>query len=70
MPFKPLKRRVYEKWISSFGWSLQKGSIDWNLLDESGNWVCSIKITHPGNEIPPRHVVLTEKRLKERGFKP
>lgn len=54
MPFKPMKRRAYERWIKTYGWSLEKGSIDWNLIDEFGNWACAVKVTHPGNEVPPQ----------------
>jgi hypothetical protein len=68
MACKPIKRRDYDRWIRRFGWSLVKGGIDWNLLDAEGNWVCTVKVTHPGGEVPGYHVQLTTRKLKERGF--
>ncbi len=70
MPFKPMKRRDYERWIKLFNWSLEKGSIDSNLYDQEGQWVCTIKMTHPGGEVPAPYVEKTRKKLKERGFNP
>lgn len=67
MLFKPMKRRDYERWIHQFGWSLQKSGFDWSLIDEQGYKVCTIRITHPGNEVVPGSVKKTEKHLKERG---
>jgi hypothetical protein len=63
--YKPLKLRDYLRWISQFGWSLRKGSVDWNLVDQNGNFVCAIIIQHPGpKEVVARSVQRTEKELK------
>lgn len=63
-----MKRRDYEKWIRQHGWFLEKGGMDWKLKDAEGVFVCNIKITHPGGEVPKFHVALTRKTLKERGL--
>lgn len=60
MHFTPMKRR--------FGWYLEKGSIDWKLYDANGGFLCTIKITHPGNEIIPMHVHKVKKMCQERGL--
>jgi hypothetical protein len=66
---KPLKLHKYQKWIRQYGWSLYKGGIDWNLFDQNGNYVCSIKIQHPGpKEVIAPCVNRTEKELKRRGL--
>jgi hypothetical protein len=52
MPFKPMKRKAYERLIRKQGWRLVKGSVDWKLVDEQGNVrIPNIIITHPGNEV-------------------
>jgi len=52
MPFKPMKRKAYERLIREQGWRLVKGSVDWKLVDEQGNVrIPNIIITHPGNEV-------------------
>ncbi len=67
--FKPLKLYKYQKWIRQYGWSLRKGAIDWNLLDHNGNFVCYIKVQHPGpKEVVATSVHRTELHLKERGL--
>jgi hypothetical protein len=70
MPFKPMKRRDFERWIQGFGWTLSKASIDWSLNDAEGRWVCTIKISHPGNEVVASSAQKATKKLKERGLKP
>lgn len=64
----PLKRRDYERWLKQYGWYLTKASIDCTLHDEQHYRVCTIKITHPGGEIPKADVHKTKKHLKERGL--
>ena len=67
--YKPIKLRDYLKWIRKFGWSLHKGSIDWNLFDQHGNFVCAIIIQHPGpKEVVARSVKRTKMALKSRGL--
>lgn len=68
MRLTQMKRRDYEKWIRQYGWYLSKGSIDWILRNEKGERLCTIKITHPGGEVPKHHVHLTKTKLKEQGL--
>lgn len=37
--------REFRKLIKIVGWSLKKAGIDYSLLDEKGDYVCTIKIT-------------------------
>lgn len=46
MVYKPLKVKTYAGYIKLVGFSLEKGGVDWNLYDEKGNFLCSIKIAH------------------------
>jgi hypothetical protein len=73
MVYKPLDEREFRRLIKIAGWSLVKSGIDYNLLDENGNYVCSIKITHgkntKGGEIIAHCVQKTERMFKERGLK-
>ena len=67
--YKPIKLYRYIAWIRTFGWSVRRGKIDWLLLDENGNFVCTIKVQHPGPEEVVAHSVRkTERWLKERGL--
>ncbi len=38
MPFKPMDESLYLKYLKMVGWSLTKGSIDYKLHDEDGNF--------------------------------
>jgi hypothetical protein len=68
-PFKPMKRRDYERWIAQYGWSLLKAGMDWKLIDESGNLrVRNIIVTHPGGEVIPLSVKKTQKALEDAGL--
>lgn len=66
MPFKPLPIKVYEKYIKSVGWMLKKGSIDWNLYNEQGEFICSIIKSHgkTKSEITAHSVDRTKKAFK------
>jgi hypothetical protein len=67
--YKPLKLKQYLKWIGQVNWSLTKGKIDWLLLDENGNFICTIKIQHPETKDVVAHSVKkTEERMRERGL--
>ena len=70
MAYKPMEERDYRRFIKIVGWSLSKAGIDYNLLDDKGNYVCSIKITHgkntKGGEIIAHCVKKTEKEFKLR----
>ena len=53
------------------GFSLKKGGIDWNLYDENGDLLCSIKIAHGKNtkgEVVAHSVHKTERIFKEKGL--
>lgn len=64
-----MKLRKYLKWIRQYRWTLDKGGIDWLLLDERGIFLCSIIIQHPGpKEVLASSVQKTERLLKERGL--
>jgi hypothetical protein len=71
MVYKPLDRKTFLRYIKLVGWSLEKGSIDWNLCDEYGAFLCSIKIAHGKNtkeEVVAHSVNKTEKIFKEKGW--
>jgi hypothetical protein len=38
MVFKPMDEREFRKLIKIVGWSLEKGGVDYSLLDERGNY--------------------------------
>jgi hypothetical protein len=68
---KPIEEQKYKAYLKIVGWSLKKGSIDYNLHDESGKYLCTIKVIH-GNgkkrEISPSSVRKTEQEFNERGW--
>ncbi len=71
MPYKPLPIKIYEKYIQSVGWTLKKGSIDWNLYTENGDLVGSIIISHGKNtksDVTAHSVDKTKKAFKKRGL--
>ena len=69
MPFKPMPKRKFQKWIQGFGWTLKKGKIDWNVYDENGIFVCSVVVQHPGeNNVIAHSVKKVETELRERGL--
>lgn len=67
MPFKPMSRKAYEKWIDGFGWSYKKAGTDYDLLDENGKRVCTINFLKGKAEIAAFYVEKTRKALNERG---
>jgi hypothetical protein len=73
MAFKPMDEREFRRLIKIVGWSLKKSGFDYSLLNEKGNYVCTIKITHgkntKGGEIPAYDVKKTEKMFKQEGLK-
>lgn len=72
MPFKPLAIKLFEKFIEIAGWKLEKGSIDWNLYNENGDFICSIIIAHGKNaksEVTAFSIHKTKKAFEERGIK-
>ena len=63
MPF-----RKFRKWLADYGWTVEKGGIDWNVLDENGCLVCSIIRQHPGEDVVVAYSVKkVERKLRERG---
>lgn len=71
MAYKPLPVSKYEQYINLVGWALEKGKIDWNLYDEYGCFICTIKIAHGKNtkrEIVAMSVKKTEVAFKKRGL--
>lgn len=68
---KPLEERKYIGYLKIVGWTLEKGGIDYNLYDENGNFLCTIKIIHAKGrkrEVSPSSVRRIELELKERGW--
>lgn len=71
MGYKPLDEKIYLQYLKLAGWTLKKGSIDYKLHDEKGNFVCAIKISHgkkTKQEVVARSVNKTEKEFKLRGL--
>jgi hypothetical protein len=72
MPYKPMSLRTYLRYLKAVGWTLEKGGIDYNLYNENGGLVCSVKVSHgkntTSNEVVAHSVNKTEKAFIERGF--
>ena len=71
MSYKPMEESTFLGYLKVVAWSLVKGGIDYNLFDERGIFVCSIKILHGKGrkrEVAALSVHKTEKKFKERGF--
>ena len=71
MVYKPLDKKTFLRYIKSVDWSLEKGGIDWNLYDENGIFLCSIKIAHGKNtkeEVIAHSVNKIQKIFKEKGW--
>ena len=65
---KPIEEKEYRKHIKRAGWSLRKGSIDYNLYNESGDFMCTIKIIHgkgKKREVSASSVRATKKLYEE-----
>ena len=68
---KPLEERKYLAFLKLAGWSLVKGGVDYNLLDENGRFLCAIKIIHAKGkkrEVSASSIRKTEHEFKERGL--
>lgn len=68
---KPLEELKYIRYLKMVGWACKKGSIDYNLCDENGNYLCSIKVMHGKGrkrEVSSSSVRKTEQEFKERGW--
>ncbi len=72
MSYKPMPLRVYLRYIKLVGWTLEKGSVDYNLFNENGGFLCAIKVTHgnhsKSNDIAAQSVQKTEREFKVRGW--
>jgi hypothetical protein len=71
MAFKPLGEGVYLKCLKVVGWSLTKGSIDYKLLNENGEFLCAIKVAHGKHtkkEVVAFSIQKTEREFKKRGW--
>lgn len=72
MSYRPMPLRVYLRHIKIVGWTLEKGGIDYNLFNEKGGLVCSIKVSHgrntSSNEVVSVSVQKTERAFKLRGW--
>ncbi len=69
---KPIEEKEYRKHVKRLGWLLRKGGIDYNLYNESGDFLCSIKIIHgkgKKHEVSPSSVRKTEKLCGARKIK-
>ena len=68
---KPLEERTYLAFLKLVGWSLEKGSVDYKLIDETSRFLCAIKIIHAKGkkrEVSASSIRKTEIELKERGL--
>ncbi len=71
MVFKPLDKKIFLRYIRLVGWTLKKGGFDWNLYDENGVFLCSIKIARgkkTKEEIVAYSVNKIERIFKEKGL--
>lgn len=71
MVYKPLDVKTYLRYLSQVGWSLKKGSIDWSLIDENSQFLCTIKKAHgrrTKEEIIAPSVHRTKQEFKKRGW--
>lgn len=66
---KPLEERKYLAYLKLVGWTLKKGGVDYNLLDEKGKFLCAIKVIHAKGkkrEVSASSIRKTEIEFKER----
>lgn len=67
--FKPMPTKKFKKWIQGFGWHIEKGGTDWHIYDENENYVCTVVLQHPGEDVVKATSVKNfQKHLRERGF--
>lgn len=68
---KPIEERKYLALLRFVGWDLEKGGMDYNLVDEKRRFLCSIKVIHAKGkkrEVAASSVRKTEQEFKERGW--
>ena len=64
---KPLDERTYLAFLKLVGWRLEKGGIDYKLVDEEGTFLCAIKIIHAKGK--KREISAVSIRKTEHEFK-
>ena len=68
---KPLEERTYLAFLKLVGWRLDKGGMDYKLIDGEGHFLCAIKIMHAKGrkrEVSAVSVRKTENEFKVRGW--
>ncbi len=65
MSYKPVPLRIYLRYIKTVGWTLEKGSVDYNLYNENNGFICAIKVAHGRNSTSNEVVAQSIKRQKE-----
>jgi hypothetical protein len=68
---KPLEERKYLALLKLVGWELKKSGFDYNLYDENGKYLCTIKVMHgkgKKREVSPRSIHKTEIEFKSKGL--
>ena len=68
---KPLEERTYLAFLKLVGWRLDKGGMDYKLIDDEGHFLCAIKIVHAKGrkrEVSAVSVRKTENEFKIRGW--
>lgn len=71
MVYKPLDEKTYRKFLKMIGWDLVKGKIDYKLLDDNENFICTIQISHSKRgkqEVTAYSVQKTEREFKNKGL--
>lgn len=71
MSFRPLDERTYRRYIEQVGWKLERGSIDYKLYDDTGRFLCAIKIAHGKRSekgVVAYSVQKTKNEFKKRGW--
>jgi hypothetical protein len=68
---KPLEEKKYLSYLKLVKWRLDKSGFDYNLNDEEGHYLCTIKVIHgkgKKREVSSLSVRKTEKEFKQRGW--
>jgi len=61
--------KKFAKWVKSLGWTIEKGGIDWHVYNELGNYVCTVILQHPGEDVvKAKSVKNFQMHLRERGL--
>jgi hypothetical protein len=72
MTYKPMQKNKFLEYLRIVGWTIRKGSIDWNIYNQEGHFICAVIISHgkntKSNEITARSVQKIKKAFEERGL--